>query len=167
MINLTNEKYRECGLALVQKVPTPITPIQIDKHSRHITHIFRIAQERMPVACKLRTDLVCLSRKQFHLKIGKTIPYKKGAVGSFYILDCPLPRWRHRKYLYPVRPPILYQVSLCQNRLRNLPDRNTGIIFMQVMFPECLRHGREFIAGEPAEFERIKKMLGLEEKEGG
>ena len=27
--------------------------------------------------------------------------------------------------------------------------------------------GREFIAGEPAEFERIKKMLGLEEKEGG
>ena len=27
MINLTNEKYRECGLALVQKVPTPITQI--------------------------------------------------------------------------------------------------------------------------------------------
>jgi len=36
-INRTNEKYRECKLALVQKIPTPITPIQIDKTSRHIT----------------------------------------------------------------------------------------------------------------------------------
>lgn len=37
LINLTNEKYRDRGLALIQKVPTPITPIEIDKQSRHIT----------------------------------------------------------------------------------------------------------------------------------
>lgn len=37
MINRTNEKYRENGLALIQKVPTPITPINIDKETRHIT----------------------------------------------------------------------------------------------------------------------------------
>ena len=37
MINRTNEKYREKGLALIQKVPTPITPIKIDKEHRHIT----------------------------------------------------------------------------------------------------------------------------------
>lgn len=37
MINRTNEKYRENGLALIQKVPTPITPVQIDQKSRHIT----------------------------------------------------------------------------------------------------------------------------------
>ena len=37
LINRTNEKYRENGLALIQKVPTPITPIQIDKQTRHIT----------------------------------------------------------------------------------------------------------------------------------
>ncbi|MBR1477947.1 MAG: Holliday junction resolvase RecU [Lachnospiraceae bacterium] len=37
MINRTNEKYREMGLALIQKVPTPITPINIDKSTRHIT----------------------------------------------------------------------------------------------------------------------------------
>jgi len=37
MINLTNTKYREKGLALIQKVPTPITPINIDKDNRHIT----------------------------------------------------------------------------------------------------------------------------------
>jgi recombination protein U len=37
MINRTNEKYRENGLALIQKIPTPITPINIDKETRHIT----------------------------------------------------------------------------------------------------------------------------------
>ncbi len=37
LINRTNEVYLENGLALIQKIPTPITPINIDKESRHIT----------------------------------------------------------------------------------------------------------------------------------
>lgn len=37
LINRSNESYREKGLALIQKIPTPITPISIDKESRHIT----------------------------------------------------------------------------------------------------------------------------------
>ncbi len=37
MVNLTNEKYRANKLAVIQKVPTPITPISIDKATRHIT----------------------------------------------------------------------------------------------------------------------------------
>lgn len=37
MLNVTNEKYRENKMALVHKIPTPITPINIDKESRHIT----------------------------------------------------------------------------------------------------------------------------------
>ena len=37
LINRTNEKYRENNLALIQKIPTPITPIRIDKEKRHIT----------------------------------------------------------------------------------------------------------------------------------
>ncbi len=36
-INRTNEVYRESDLALIQKIPTPITPINIDKNTRHIT----------------------------------------------------------------------------------------------------------------------------------
>ena len=36
-LNRTNEMYSEQGLALIQKIPTPITPIAIDKESRHIT----------------------------------------------------------------------------------------------------------------------------------
>lgn len=37
MINRTNEQYESKGLALIQKIPTPITPIKIDKENRHIT----------------------------------------------------------------------------------------------------------------------------------
>lgn len=37
LINLTNTKYRDNKLALIQKIPTPIKPINIDKENRHIT----------------------------------------------------------------------------------------------------------------------------------
>ena len=36
-LNRTNEKYLEQGLGLIQKIPTPITPVKIDKEHRHIT----------------------------------------------------------------------------------------------------------------------------------
>jgi len=37
LINYSNEKYRENHLALVQKIPTPITPLKIDKANKQIT----------------------------------------------------------------------------------------------------------------------------------
>ena len=37
LVNLTNEKYKEKGLALIQKIPTPIKPIEINNQTRHIT----------------------------------------------------------------------------------------------------------------------------------
>lgn len=36
-LNYTNNKYRQEKLALVQKIPTPITPVEIDKEKNHIT----------------------------------------------------------------------------------------------------------------------------------
>ena len=37
MINRTNEKYDEGNLALIQKIPTPITPVKMDQATRQIT----------------------------------------------------------------------------------------------------------------------------------
>lgn len=37
LVNRTIEQYQERHLAVIQKVPTPITPVSIDKDSRHIT----------------------------------------------------------------------------------------------------------------------------------
>jgi recombination protein U len=36
-INRTNEQYKEQNLCLIQKIPTPITPIAMDQETRHIT----------------------------------------------------------------------------------------------------------------------------------
>lgn len=37
LVNQTNTLYRQENLALIQKVPTPITPVEIDNKTRHIT----------------------------------------------------------------------------------------------------------------------------------
>lgn len=37
LINHTNELYRQKGLGLVQKIPTPITPVKIDKENGNIS----------------------------------------------------------------------------------------------------------------------------------
>jgi len=37
LINYTHKKYMDEKLALMQKIPTPITPVQFDKENRHIT----------------------------------------------------------------------------------------------------------------------------------
>lgn len=37
ILNMTNERYRREKLALVQKIPTPITPMEFDKEHHHIT----------------------------------------------------------------------------------------------------------------------------------
>ena len=37
LLNLSNEIYRNSRLALIQKIPTPITPMEFDKETRHIT----------------------------------------------------------------------------------------------------------------------------------
>lgn len=37
IINFTNERYRQEGLALFQKIPTPITPVRMDAETKTIT----------------------------------------------------------------------------------------------------------------------------------
>ena len=37
IINRTNERYAEKNIALIQKIPTPITPVRMDKEHRQIT----------------------------------------------------------------------------------------------------------------------------------
>ena len=40
LINNTNEYYRKKGLALVQKIPTPITPLKFDNERKLITEAY-------------------------------------------------------------------------------------------------------------------------------
>ena len=53
-VNFTNEKYSQENLALVQKIPTPITPIEIDKQSRHITLAYFVQKRTVDYICSIK-----------------------------------------------------------------------------------------------------------------
>lgn len=65
-INLTNEKYAEHGLALIQKVPTPITPINIDKENHHITLAYFDQKSTVDYIGAVQGIPVCFDAKECH-----------------------------------------------------------------------------------------------------
>ena len=65
-INLTNERYREENLALIQKVPTPITPIEIDQKSRHITLAYFDQKSTVDYIGAIQGLPVCFDAKECH-----------------------------------------------------------------------------------------------------
>jgi len=65
-VNRTNEKYLEHGLALIQKIPTPITPINIDKESRHITLAYFDQKSTVDYIGAVQGIPVCFDAKECH-----------------------------------------------------------------------------------------------------
>ena len=65
-INRTNEKYLEHSLALIQKVPTPITPINIDKETRHITLAYFEQKSTVDYIGAVQGIPVCFDAKECH-----------------------------------------------------------------------------------------------------
>ncbi len=65
-INLTNEKYAEYGLALIQKIPTPITPVRIDKDHRHITLAYFEQKSTVDYIGAVQGIPVCFDAKECH-----------------------------------------------------------------------------------------------------
>lgn len=63
-INHSNEDYREKGLALIQKVPTPITPIEIDKKNRHITLAYFDKKSTVDYIGSVQGIPVCFDAKE-------------------------------------------------------------------------------------------------------
>lgn len=66
MINYTNQKYRDKGLALIQKVPTPITPVRFDKSSRHITLAYFEKKSTVDYIGAVQGIPVCFDAKECH-----------------------------------------------------------------------------------------------------
>lgn len=64
LINRTNERYLEKGLALIQKIPTPITPVRIDKEHRHITLAYFDQQSTVDYIGAVQGIPVCFDAKE-------------------------------------------------------------------------------------------------------
>ena len=68
MVNRTNEKYAEAGLALIQKIPTPITPVKMDKESRQITLAFFDQKSTVDYIGVVQGIPVCFDAKECAVK---------------------------------------------------------------------------------------------------
>ena len=63
-LNYTNNKYRQENLALVQKIPTPITPIEIDKERHHITLAYFGQKSTVDYIGNIQGIPVCFDAKE-------------------------------------------------------------------------------------------------------
>ena len=64
LVNRTNEQYREKGLALIQKIPTPITPVRMDKETRQITLAYFEQQSTVDYIGAVQGLPVCFDAKE-------------------------------------------------------------------------------------------------------
>lgn len=63
VINSTNEKYRELRLGLIQKIPTPIKPVEID-NDRHITLAYFEKKSTVDYIGVVQSFPVCFDAKE-------------------------------------------------------------------------------------------------------
>lgn len=68
MINFTNDMYRKKGLALFQKIPTPITPVQVCKEKGTITLAYFEKQSTVDYIGVVQGLPVCFDAKETGLK---------------------------------------------------------------------------------------------------
>ena len=68
MINRTNDRYRELGLALVQKIPTPITPIKMDSEKKHITLAYFEQKSTVDYIGAVQGIPICFDAKETDVK---------------------------------------------------------------------------------------------------
>ena len=68
LVNRTNERYLEKGLALIQKIPTPITPVRIDKEHRHITLAYFEQQSTVDYIGAVQGIPLCFDAKECNVE---------------------------------------------------------------------------------------------------
>ena len=71
LINYTIESLREKKLAVIQKVPTPITPIEIDKQTRHITLAYFDQKSTVDYVGAVQGIPVCFDAKEWRKSVRK------------------------------------------------------------------------------------------------
>lgn len=68
LINFTNDRYRQRGLALLQKVPTPITPIEVDNKAHTITKAYFGQESTVDYVGVVQGIPLCFDAKETNLK---------------------------------------------------------------------------------------------------
>lgn len=64
LVNYTNEEYRNRGLGVIQKIPTPITPVKIDSENSRITLAYFDKQSTVDYIGVVQGIPVCFDAKE-------------------------------------------------------------------------------------------------------
>ncbi|MFI3230448.1 MAG: Holliday junction resolvase RecU [bacterium] len=64
LINLTNDVYREKNLAIIQKIPTPITPVKIDNSTKTISLAYFNEKSTVDYIGVIQGIAVCFDAKE-------------------------------------------------------------------------------------------------------
>jgi len=67
-INITNNVYRQKGLAIIQKIPTPITPVKINKDKGNITLAYFGQKSTVDYIGAVQGIPVCFDAKETNLE---------------------------------------------------------------------------------------------------
>ena len=71
LINSTNEYYRKAGLALVQKIPTPIVPLKFDSEKKLITEAYFEKDSTVDYIGVVQEIPICFDAKECHTLLGR------------------------------------------------------------------------------------------------
>jgi len=67
-INITNTKYRDHGLGLIQKVPTPIKPVELDPHNGNIKKAYFEERSTVDYIGVIQGYPICFDAKETNMK---------------------------------------------------------------------------------------------------
>ena len=107
LVNRSNERYRELGLALIQKIPTPITPIKMDKAHHQITLAYFDQRSTVDYIGAVQGFPVCFDAKEsvvetfplhnihpHQMEFMKAFEQQGGIRRKIFSIICPTTRWQ-------------------------------------------------------------------------
>lgn len=68
IINMTNDVYKNRGVAIIQKIPTPITPVRIDKEKGNISLAYFDQQSTVDYIGAVQGIPICFDAKETNEK---------------------------------------------------------------------------------------------------
>ncbi len=148
MVNRTNEWYLEKGLALIQKIPTPITPVKMDKEHRQITLAYFDQRSTVDYIGAVQGIPVCFDAKEC---VAQTFPlqnihehqvrfmeaFEKQEGIAFVLIYYSA---KDMLILSPVPGIIRFLETGGRRRQEKLPDGRTGSqvfygVFQRILYP--------------------------------
>ena len=136
MVNRTNEWYLEKGLALIQKIPTPITPVKMDKEHRQITLAYFDQRSTVDYIGAVQGIPVCFDAKEC---VAQTFPLQNIHEHQVRFMEDLLFCKRYA-LLSPVPGIIRFLETGGRRRQEKLPDGRTGSqvfygVFQRILYP--------------------------------